>query len=303
MKGGKQEILPDGRARLAPYGLRKIEATLIENGFDENDIATVPPMSLSKFIGENTKVVGITAMNTNGLTYCDQTFTALVGFGSDSYNSYKFRSLMFDKALRSTRAKKILGGAGAWQVQGAYCRDYFGIDTIVMGEGENVVVPLFQQACEGKTLPPLVEGTPIRDETKIPCIHNGSIYGTVEISRGCGRNCQFCSPTKRLRRDIPLTTIEQEVKVNFRTRKNEGAPNRERTIFTPTGHKKKGQLDQQQERMIFLTTEDIMLYQCRSPDFLPNTEAILKLIKLLVDLGVETFQPSHISLAAVAASP
>jgi len=59
---------------------------------------------------EKTKVIGITAMNTNGLTYCDQTFTALIGFGSDSYNSYKFRSLMFDKTLRNTTAPKILAG-------------------------------------------------------------------------------------------------------------------------------------------------------------------------------------------------
>jgi len=65
----------------------------------------------------------------------------------------------------------------------------------------------------------------------------------------------------------------------------------------------KGHLDRQQERMIFIATEDIMLYQCRDPGFMPNTEAILKLVKLFVDLGVESFQPSHISLAAVAASP
>ncbi len=306
LKGGRQEVLPDGRARLAPYGLRKIEAALLENGFDENDIATVPPKSLPKFVGEKTKVIGITAMNTNGLTYCDQTFTALVGFGSDSYNSYKFRSLMFNKALRTTTAPKILGGAGAWQVQGEYCRKYFGIDTVVLGEGENAVAPLFQQAIDGKSLPPLVTGTPIRDADKIPCIHNGSIYGTVEISRGCGRNCQFCTPTKRLRRDIPLSTIEQEIRVNFRTRKNEpGCDPRDRTarIMTPTGMKLKVDLDQQQERMIFLATEDIMLYQCHDPGFRPNTEAILKLVKLFVDLGVECFQPSHISLAAVAASP
>ncbi len=303
VKGGKQEVLSDGRARLAPYGLRKVEAALLENGFDENDIATVPPKSLSKFVGNKTKVIGITAMNTNGLTYCDQTFTALVGFGSDSYNSYKFRSLMFDKTMRNTKAKKILGGAGAWQVQGAYCRKYFNIDTIVMGEGENVVAPLFQQAIEGKPLPPIVTGTPIRDADKIPCIRNGTIYGTVEISRGCGRNCQFCTPTKRLRRDIPLSTIEQEIRINFRTRKNKPTSDPNARIMTPVGSKTKADLDRQQERMIFLATEDIMLYQCHSPDFMPNTEAILKLVKLFVDLGVESFQPSHISLAAVAASP
>ena len=33
----------DGTAMFAPYGLRKVEAALINYGFDSNDIATVQP--------------------------------------------------------------------------------------------------------------------------------------------------------------------------------------------------------------------------------------------------------------------
>lgn len=303
IKRAPLEILPDGQAKLAPYGLRKMEATLLESGFDENDVVTVHPRFLKNFIGPNTKVIGISAMNTNGLTYCDQTFTALVGFGSDSYNSYKFRKLMYDKHLHDSGAKIILGGAGAWQVKGNYCHEHFGIDTVVLGEGEIVFPQLVHNALDGKPLPPVVNGIPIKDPSSIPCIRNGSVYGIVEISRGCGRNCQFCSPTKRLRRDLPLSTIAKEIEVNFRARKYNSNDVSPKTLFTPTGSKRVDVLRKQQEHMIFLTTEDILLYQCRSPKFLPNTDAILKLINMMVEMGVETFQPAHIALAGAASSP
>ncbi len=300
--GKRQEILPDGQARLAPYGLRKMEAALVESGIDENDIVTVHPQFVKQFTGPNTKVIGVSAMNTNGLTYCDQTFTAMIGFGSDSYNSYRFRTLMLDKHMHPPGAKVILGGAGAWQVRNKYCHDRFGIDTVVLGEGEIVFPRLVHDVMEGKSIPPVVTGEAIADAARIPCIKHAGIYGIVEISRGCGRACQFCSPTKRLRRDIPLSTIEQEVKLTLRLRKyTPGRDDRER-VFTPMGSHTKGELAKQQSRMIFLSTEDIMLYQCKDPKFMPNTVAILKLLDMLVRLGVHTIQPAHIALAPVAAS-
>nr|MDO8088270.1 radical SAM protein [Candidatus Sigynarchaeum springense] len=303
MKNKMQEALPDGQARLAPYGLRKMEAALVESGIDENDIVTVHPRFLKRFTGPNTKVIGVSAMNTNGLTYCDQTFTAMIGFGSDSYNSYRFRALMLDKNMHPPGAKVILGGAGAWQVRNKYCHDRFGIDTVVLGEGEIVFPRLVRDALEGKPLPFVVNGEAITDASRIPCIRHAGIYGNVEISRGCGRSCQFCSPTKRLRRDIPLSTIEKEVKLTMQQRKYVPSRGDSKRVQTPMGSHSKAELAMQQERMIFLSTEDIMLYQCKDPKFLPNTEAILKLLNMLVKLGVHTIQPAHIALAPVVASP
>ncbi len=303
MKNKMQEVLPDGQAKLAPYGLRKMEAALVESGIAEGDIVTVHPRFLGRFVGPNTKVIGVSAMNTNGVTYCDQTFTALIGFGSDSYNSYRFRSLMLDKNMHPPNAKVILGGAGAWQVRNKYCHDRFGIDTVVLGEGEVVFPRLVHDALDGKPLPPVVTGEPLADPARIPCIRQASIYGNVEISRGCGRACQFCSPTKRLRRDIPLSTIEHEVKTNMRQRKHVAGSDDGKRVVTPLGTHRKDELAKQQERMIFLSTEDIMLYQCKDPKFMPNTEAILKLLGMIVRLGVHTIQPAHIALAPVVASP
>jgi hypothetical protein len=39
----------DRTAKYAPYGLRKVEAVLLENGFDESDVAVVHPYHLNAF--------------------------------------------------------------------------------------------------------------------------------------------------------------------------------------------------------------------------------------------------------------
>ena len=56
------ERYPDGRAKFAPYGLRKVEAMLLESGFTDSDVAVVHPLDLAIFIGSDTKVVGISSM-------------------------------------------------------------------------------------------------------------------------------------------------------------------------------------------------------------------------------------------------
>ena len=53
----------DGIAKYAPYGLRKVEAVLLERGFSESDVAVVHPYNLDAFIGSDTKVVGVSTMD------------------------------------------------------------------------------------------------------------------------------------------------------------------------------------------------------------------------------------------------
>jgi radical SAM superfamily enzyme YgiQ (UPF0313 family) len=50
----------EGRLKLAPYSLRKIEAALLEYGFDEKDVIVADPNKLDKVIDEQTKVIGLT---------------------------------------------------------------------------------------------------------------------------------------------------------------------------------------------------------------------------------------------------
>jgi len=104
---------------------------------------------------------------------------------------------------------------------------------------------------------------------------NPSIFGTVEITRGCGRGCKFCSPMMRRRYSFPLEHILKEVELNA----------------------KKG------TRMIILASEDIFLYRC-DDKFLPNREAIAELINSIAAVPrVEFIQPAHAALAPVVYDP
>jgi len=269
-----------GIAHYAPYGLRKIEASLIENGgFDESDIAVVHPYYLKNFVGPKTKVVGITAMDSLGFAYVSLTYSNLLRtFGdmsSISINTTEFQKVCQSKALRKFKPKVIVGGAGAWQVKGAKTRKFFGIDSVVIGEGDKEATQTFRLGVEGKPIPPLVY-TSSPNEDEIPLIKHASIYGNVEISKGCGRHCQFCTPTMQKRRDAPMDKIIKEVEVNVR----EGSD------------------------MITTATEDALLYKCRDKKFIPNNDAVIGLFKKLASYDqISSIQPAHISLAPVVAAP
>jgi len=205
----------DKTAKYAPYGLRKVEAALLRNGFDRLDIAVVHPYYLKAFIGSNTKVVGISTMDPLGTGYVSKTYSSLIG-GGDPMNSIEFRNLMRQKSFQIYKPKIIVGGAGAWQLERKNLVESFGIDCVVIGEGETIVAELFTKATNGESIPQVVHCNinPVPEE--IPTIRHASIHGCVEISRGCGRNCQFCTPTTQTRRNIPLDKIMKEVKVNVK---------------------------------------------------------------------------------------
>ncbi len=260
-------------AKFAPYGMRKIEATLIKE-FGEQKVAVAHPYDLKTFVGPNTKVIGITSMEPAGTGFVSRTYTSLVGFGGEPVAAAEFRDLITNPILRKWGAKIVLGGAGSWQIYRAKLQKEYGIDCIVMGEGEKTAVQIFSKALNGEKLPKVVETEP-PDPKEIYPIVNPSVFGTVEITRGCGRACKFCSPMMRGRHSFPLEHIMQEVKLNA----------------------KHG------TRMIILASEDMFLYQCNDK-FLPNREAIVKLIISIAAVPeVEFIQPAHAALAPVVCDP
>jgi len=264
----------DYSAPFAPYGLRKIEASLLENGFDEDDVMTVHPRYLKHVMGPNTKVVGISSMDPLGMAYVSLTYTSLTGLGDVSATGVEFWRLSQHPALKEYKVPRILGGAGSWQLKNPRLRKEYGIDCIVMGESEHDAPELFNKAIRGEKLPPIVQAKRPTDE-EIPAIRNGAIYGAVEISRGCGRGCQFCSPTMKYRRNFPIKKILQEVRANLRSGAN----------------------------MILLNTDDVFLYGSKER-FLPNREAVVGVYKAVVnEPGVDVVQTAHASLAPAILDP
>lgn len=263
----------DGSAKYAPYGMRKIEALLAKE-FGEENVIVVHPNDLERFVGPKTKAIGISSMEPAGIGFVSRTYTSLVGFGGEPIAAAEFKELIQKLTLRKCRAKIIVGGSGAWQIERAKLRELYKIDSVVMGEGENGVIDLFRKASNGEKIPSLVE-TESPEPEKIPRIIHPSIFGVVEISRGCGRGCKFCSPTMRRRHSFSLDSILAEVKLNA----------------------KNG------TRMITLATEDFFLYQSKG-QFLPNREAVVELVKSIAAVpGVEFIQPAHASLAPVVYDP
>jgi len=263
----------DDTAKYAPYGIRKIEAVLIKE-FGAEKVAVVHPNNLRKVVGPKTKVIGLTSMEPAGTGFVSRTYTSFVGFGGEPIAAAEFRELVDEPILRKWDAKIILGGPGAWQIHRAKLQREYGIDCIVMGEGEKTALKIFRMALNGEELPSVVETDP-PDLKEIPCIVHPSIFGTVEITRGCGRGCKFCSPTLRRRYSFPLEHILKEVELNA----------------------KNG------TKMIILASEDIFLYQSKGK-FLPNREAITTLIKSIASVpGVKYIQPAHASLAPVVYDP
>ena len=261
----------DGRTKYAPYGLRKVEAVLLENGFDESEVAVVHPFDLDAFVGPNTKVVGISSMDPTGMGFVSKTYSSIVG-GGEPMNAIEFKALVKHRSIRNYRSKVIVGGFGAWQLERKKVAESYGVDCVVIGEGEEAVVEIFKKAVNGERLPRVIRVKKSSENEQIPIIRHAAIHGCVEISRGCGRNCQFCTPTMQIKRDMPLEKIMKEVELTTR----EGGDH------------------------ITLVTEDIFLYGAKDKHFIPNKEAVLKLVKsVATHPGVRAIQPSHMSLAPV----
>lgn len=263
----------DGKAKFAPYGLRKVEAMLIKEFGGEN-VVTAHPRNLERFVGHNTKVVGISAMDSLGHAFVSRTYSSLLGLGGKTLNRIEFEKLVSHPAIAKYRPRVIVGGAGAWQIPELHMQDALQIDTVVIGQTERTVVNIFRKALEGEKLEKVIISEPSKLED-VPTIENPALYGAAEITRGCGRNCAFCSPTMRRLVSFPLEHILKEVRLNA----------------------KRG------TRSIFLQTDDLFLYR-KKERFYPNREALVKLVESVAKVeGVEYIQFPHASFAPVCCDP
>ncbi len=261
-----------GKPVAVPYGLRKVEAQLLNEGFN---VTTVAPNDLRRNV-EDAKVLGLHVMDPFGLGPASSTLAFI--FKKEPFLAQYFHALVDSPEVRKAKRrglKIIVGGPGVWQFQ--YRKKFtekHGIDCILSGEAEKIVGKVFAAALKDENLPNYydasVEETPKLED--IPDIKGASVNGLVEIGRGCCRGCQFCSVTLRPLRWYPLEKISREIDVNL-----EGGMSG--TI---------------------LHAEDVMLYG--SKNTIPNDEKLLELHHMVVNKSTGVTW-SHCSLAAVAARP
>lgn len=275
----KQPLNPRGRAQVAPYGLRKVEAALLTGDFSREEVVVADPRYVQNFIDEDTEIVGLSSMDPLGLGPVSMTFT--VGGKYTAFDKKYFLQLM--RKLNLLRVKKgfefkiVIGGPSAWQLtRKKEILDKLRIDHVVLGETEHKITQIFRDILGGRAERIIeLSSSPTIDE--IPPIRGGSTRGVVEVQRGCGRGCQFCDPNMRTARYIPFEKIKKEIKVNIAYG----------------------------EDTAWLHSEDIFLYDLQDKKhFHPNREAILNLFRKVFQIeGIKNAGPTHCSIAPIVDDP
>ena len=264
----------DGRAKYAPYGLRKVEAMLLQNGFSKSDIVVAHPEDLDHFIDADTKVVGISSMDPTGMGYVSKTYSSIIG-GGEPMNAIEFQKLVEHPSIKRFKPKIVVGGFGSWQLERKHVSDAYGVNCVILGGRPDPIVDVFKKLVNGEPVPRVVhadESLKNWDYGTMPLAKHAAIHGSVEISKGCGRFCQFCTPTMQSKIDVPLETIMREVAMTTK----EGSDH------------------------ITLVTEDLFLYGMKAKDFVPDRKAVVEMVKGVADYpGVKSIQASHMSLAPV----
>jgi len=264
----------EGRAVYADCGLRIVEASLLEDGFSEEEVAVAHPRDLEKMVGNETKIVGIGGHDFLGINPPTSEFVDLAQTGPP-YNRIKFLELTRKlKAIKRSRDIKVVaGGKSAWQLADLKTMDKLGIDYVHLGEGELSVPKMCKAIMQGKNVSRIVRGedTPVE---KIPNIRGAVIHGLVEIARGCGRGCKFCTPGMQKLRHKSIEHIIRDVEVNLKA-----------GIDSPLLH-----------------SEDVLRYGTMKIE--PNEEKVIELLQRVANLeGVKSMGISHISFATAYHDP
>ena len=273
----QNESWPDGRAKYVPNGLRMVE-TLLLREYAEEDVVVCYGDHLEKFVGPETKVLAIHAHNPLGISYATDVYSKIAGKNLIPLNAAEFLKIVKHPVIEKFRPKIVIGGPGAWQLERAERLDEFNVDYLIDGEIERAFSDLFKRIMAGDpTLERIVKVPKSMQPTveEIPVVKHRSTFGVVEITRGCGRGCQFCGPATKVGRSFPLEHIMESVRVNA----TEGATE------------------------IMLATEDMFLYE-QHTNFETNVTALENMLRSVKSVpGIETLQMSHITMAPVVKDP
>jgi radical SAM superfamily enzyme YgiQ (UPF0313 family) len=271
------ESWPDGRAKYVPNGLRMVE-TLLLREYSEDEVVVCYLDQLERFVGPETKVLAIHAHNPLGISYATDVYSKLAGENLMPVNAHEFIRIVTHPVIEKFKPKIVVGGPGAWQLEKADRLDEFRIDYLIDGEIEHVFADLFRRILAGDPALPRIVKIPKEMQPaveEIPVVRHRSTFGVCEITRGCGRGCQFCSPATKIGRSFPLEHIVASAEVNAR----EGATE------------------------VMLASEDMFLYE-QLPNFETNVPALEKLFRSIAAVpGIETIQTSHITMAPVVKDP
>ncbi len=207
---------PQGRAHTAPLGLRRIESSLRATaGLKADDIVCTTPERLPDLLGPWAKLVLFSSSDPLGHGMSNTTTSNF--WNGELYTSKWTReALLLIKAAKKRHSFKVVfGGAGAWQ-----CLAYpdeaagLGIDTVYDGYFEESGPELVLDLLAGRPVDSQVIAGGIGAD-RIQPICGASMMGIIELSRGCGRGCRFCSMSKKGMKHLPADTIMADLETNL----------------------------------------------------------------------------------------
>ncbi len=213
----------EGRALRAPYGLAKVEARLLQMGLSRKDVIIADPRKLDRVIGPRTKILGIYVMDPLGLSYGSGILYWILRLADLPYRGLPYIAKSFFEVLEHPAVRRhrdhikiIVGGPASWQLVDTGKQEELGIDVVFEGEFEVDGPTIIEKLLRGDPVPKRVIGRPA-PPSEIPVIQTPSIGGIVEVTRGCGRGCKFCTPTQSGRiRSLPFEGhIEREIRLNI----------------------------------------------------------------------------------------
>ncbi len=260
-------VLPKLDENQAPYTLRRVEASLVDSGFD---VSIVRPQEINKIKKIKPRVVSISTVDPVTTKPHPWTLSNIFG-GGEAVTEHEFYSLLvkINDYRKKMGFKIIIGGPGASEFKRSE-KYHTLFDTYVIGAAEGST-ELFRKALNNEPLPKKYQASMLH-QTDFPIIKGASRCGHVQITQGCPRGCHFCVPTLNNWLSFPIERILKEISINL----------------------------QAGIHQISLITEDILLYG--STDVEVNHNAIMKLmthIQRYKEQGdIETVNISNVSIAA-----
>ena len=203
------------RAGRAPLGLRRVEAALLSDGWNRDQVAVVRPEDLEDAVGADTRIIGLSSGDPLGVGMNSTTMSGVLG--GEIYTSRWFRDLA--ERIQMLRRKwrgicTVMGGPGAWQLRARPdVRDELGIDHVVTGNCESNVARLFREIAGGGAVSSVLAGRDGVAEA-IPPLRGATTMGAVEVSRGCGLGCRFCTLGQVPMQHVPEQTILSDAETN-----------------------------------------------------------------------------------------
>ncbi len=208
---------PDGTVSMATPALTTAEAIIVHRAnIPREEVKIAHPDYLTRVVTAETKILAISVMDPLGLGPSTTTWSTL--FSGIPHTRVEFLRLMFGpvRELKEKYGLKVVvGGPGAWQINRISVADKLGIDYLLINEAEYTIPEVFNAILDGGEYDKRVVYGQVAKPEDVPSVLTPSVFGLIEVARGCGRGCKFCVPaTSGKMRMMPLEKILNDIKVH-----------------------------------------------------------------------------------------